>query len=195
MAALVTPEQVGARLGRSYTDPETIRVEALIADVSAAVRSYTGQQILEATTTDRLRVHRGTVRLPQRPVTAVSAVEDIDGNASDYTWDGLDRLNYVGTGTLNRFDYDYFRLTPAVVDVTYTHGYDTTPDDLVGVVSQIVIRALSVDIDRSAIQQETIAGYSYSLGGAAGAGAYGLLLGERQILDRYRRTGSVVWQS
>ena len=56
---LFTVDDVEARLGRDLTAAETARSDGLIADVSAAVRARTGQQLTEATSTDvRLRALR-----------------------------------------------------------------------------------------------------------------------------------------
>ncbi len=182
-----------SRSGLGTSEMDAV-LTAVIADVSAVVRSYTGQEFTEATTTERLRVQRGVVRLPQRPVAAVSAVEDINGNAVAYQWDGLDKLRFVGTGLENRWDLEGYSVPLEVVDVTYTHGYATIPDDIEAVVTNMTLRAVSIDQSNAAIQQESIGGYSYTMGGAAAAGPLGLLLGERQVLDKYRRTAGVVWQ-
>lgn len=60
------------------------------------------------------------------------------------------------------------------------------PGDVLGVVCQIVGRALGTTSAAGAIQQESLGSYSYSIGSAAAAGPMGLLLAERETLDRYR---------
>ncbi len=170
------------------------RIVLVGEEVSAVIRSYTGQTITRETTTDRLRVQRGVVRLPQRPVVTVSAVEDINGNTVSHEWDGLDKLRYVGSGRANRWDIEGYTVPLEVVDVTYTHGYETVPEDITAVAMNMLLRAVQIDATNSAVQQESIGGYSYTMGAAAANGPLGLLLGERQILDKYRRTAGVVWQ-
>lgn len=194
MANLITDQKLELLWQGEMTTPESFRLVYVVEHVSAAIRSYTGQEFTEATTTERLRVQRGIVRLPQRPVSAVSAVEDINGNTVPYQWDGLDRLRYVGTGVANRWDLEGYALPVEVVDVTYTHGYATVPADVEGVAAQMVMRAFGLNQNNAATQQESIAGYSYTMGGAAANGAFGLLVGERQVLDKYRRAAGVVWQ-
>lgn len=84
------------------------------------------------------------------------------------------------------------------VTVTYAHGYDEAlyddpiPDSVIGVVCQVAARALDVAGDDATVQSESVGSYSYSMGAAAASGAFGLLLGERQILDRFRRPGQPV---
>jgi hypothetical protein len=186
MAALATVSQLQARLSTDIADVN--RANQLLADASAAVRSYTGQQFTQATTTDRFKVKRGKVKLPQRPVTAVTAVEDINGNTLLFEWLGSDRVRVQPN--LDTFSFVPWQNGVEYVDVTYTHGYATVPDDIVMVVCQIAGRAYGTSADQSATSSESIGSYSYSTGGAAASGAAGMLAGERAILDRYRRMAS-----
>lgn len=194
MANLIEENKLRLLWFGELTTDDSLRLIYVIEHVSAAIRNYTGQEFTEATTTERLRVQRGVVTLPQRPVSAVSAVTDIDGNAVPYQWDGLDKLRYVGTGLANRWDIEGYLVPVEVVDVTYAHGYAAVPADVEGVAAQMVLRAYGLNQNNAATQQETIAGYSYTMGGAAANGAFGMLAGERAVLDKYRRTAGVVWQ-
>lgn len=190
---LFTVDDVEARLGRDLTAAETARSDGLIADVSAAVRARTGQQLTEATSTDvRLRVRRGKVRLPQRPVTAVTAIKDVNGNPLTFTWLGDDMVQVQPN--LDPFSYVPWRNGISVVDVTYTHGYATAdmPDDIIGVCCSVFARAVGRNPLDSGVTAETIAGYSYTMGAVGAAGGFGLLADEREILDRYRRKGGFV---
>lgn len=159
----------------------------LLRDASATVRLFTGQQFTVGTSTTRLRPNRdGIVVLAQRPVTAVSAVETIDGAALPYLWDGLERVEVwwalpVINGPVPK------QVPP--VDVTYTHGYAEIPDAIVGVVCQVVARGLGLPPDETGLTQESIAGYSYTVGGAAAAGPFGLLSAEKDILEPFARRG------
>lgn len=180
---LATVDDVAARLGRDLTAAEETRVETLVVDASAAVRSYTGQTFSAETTTDRLRVKAGTVRLPQRPVTDVTEVTDLDGNDLAFTWYHGDSITLAGV--------------PANgwVDVTYEHGWEELPADIVAVVCQIVGRALGTPADQGGYQSETIGNYTYAIGAAAAAGATGMMNDERAALDRYRRIGGSAWMA
>lgn len=188
MAALATTAEFEARLGRALTaGAETDRVEALLDDVSAVVRAYTGQQITSSSTTDRIQVRNGTVRLPQRPVTAVAGVDNVDGDPIGYSWDAGDAIYLDGFNPSRSFEVAPFINRTPWVDVTYTHGYATVPADIVAVVCQMVGRAFGRTAETAGVTQESIAGYSYSVGAAAAAGPMGMLADERRILDKYRR--------
>lgn len=178
---LVTIDDIAARLGRDLTDSEEIRAEALVVDVSAAVRAYTGQTFSAEETTRRLHTRAGIVRLPERPVNSVTAVADLDGNDIEFTWYSGDTLTIAASPT------------SGWVDVTYSHGWEELPADIVAVVCQIVGRALGTPADEGAYQQESIGNYSYTIGPAAAAGATGMLNDERAVLDRYRRVGATAW--
>lgn len=182
--ALASITDVECRLGRSLTDAESDRMECLLRDASAAVRAYTGQQITAGTTTARLKVKGGMIRLPQRPVTEVSAVATTGGTALFHTWSAGSQIwlsTYLPSANLAPH-----RNAGQYADVTYAHGYDVTPDDIVAVVCQMATRAFGTSPDQTGVQSETVVSYSYQLGAAAAAGGIGMLPAERQVLDRYK---------
>ncbi len=189
MADLCTTADVEARIGRELTAAEETRVAALIDDASAAIRLYTGRPFAATTTTVRRKPHFGVVRLRQRGITAVTSVTNLDGDAVDFEWDGLSQV-VVGASTY-RFDLD--STIPTAVDVTFTHGSNTIPDAIKAVCAQMAARAFGRPADTSGIQQEAIAGYSYTVGVAAASGAVGLLPDEKAVLDRYRSVGGTAW--
>lgn len=191
MAPLATTADVEERLGRSLTSAETDRIDALLADASATVRTYTGQQFTKATTTDKLRIRNGVIRLPQRPVASVSSVVDPNANAVLYTFDGIDRI-YTGTNVPDTFTFEAWSTPLNVLTVTYVHGYDDIPDDIVGVVCSMASRALGVNPTAAAVVQEAVGPFSRSVGSIGAAGAIGLLPAERETLDRYRSVGGFV---
>lgn len=193
MAALATTDDVALRIGRTFTSDEEDRVQALLDDASAAVRAYTGQTFTLVEDDEvRLRARNGGVRLPQRPVVDVTAVADVDGNTVIFDWDASDTVYLAGLSEAVRFDIEPFRTRTPFVDVTYSHGYESVPADIVAVVCQIVGRAFGRPADATAVTQESIAGYSYSIGGAAAQGPLGLMANEREVLDRYRRPIGVI---
>lgn len=191
---LMTAEDVEARLGRPLTPAEAARIDALLADASSAIRSYT-RQTISAVADDavRLQVRRTHVRLPQRPVTALDAVSDPNGNPCLYRWNGFDIIHVAGN-VIDTFAWVPWVTGMPYVDVVYDHGYDPIPDDIVGVGCSMVSRALGRDPIDAGITSETIAGYSYSIGSAAAAGGFGMLPTEREVLDAYRRVGGWVDQ-
>jgi hypothetical protein len=192
VAALATLDDLEARLGSRVTDED--RAEALLDDVSAIVRAYTGQQFTLVEDDEiRVRVRNGSLRLPQRPVVDVTAVANVDGDSVDFTWDSGDSVQLEGFAALRTsFEVEPFRHRDPWVNVTYSHGYETVPADIVAVVCQIAARAYGRTPDTTGVTQESIAGYSYSVGAAAAAGPAGMLADERRILDQYRRPLSVI---
>lgn len=173
---LATADDLAGRLGRDLSDAEIDQVEFLLADASAAVRAYCGQEFSLSESTVRVRVRGGAARLPQRPVVSVATAADTDENDVDFTWYGSDRV------TISKTWLEW-------VDVTYTHGYEEIPGEIVAVVCQVVGRALGRPADQTGLSSETIGQYSYQVGGAAAAGTVGMLADEKAVLDRYRRVG------
>jgi hypothetical protein len=188
MAALATTADVAARLGRTLTAGEETRLAAILDDVSATIRAYCGVPFASTVAIERLRPKDGRVLLSRRP-SAITAVETIDGDAISYTWSG-GRDVTVGTD-LSRFDLE--PLASPLVDVTYTHGSNTVPAAVVAVACQMAARSFGRPADSTGVVQESIAGYSYSVGAAAAAGPAGMLADERTILDRYRPVGASAW--
>lgn len=173
MTALATIADLEARFGP--IPPERVdEATAVLEDVSASVRAYTGQHFTRETTTVRARPRCGQVLLRQRPVHDVTDVTDITGSALGWSFDGIDTVTVPSSAD--------------VVDVTYDHGYDTIPLDIVGVVCAVAGRVLATEADPS-ITSESIAGYSYSRGTITAAGSWGRFDGENTVLDRYRRVG------
>jgi hypothetical protein len=194
VADLATVADLEARLGRELTASELARAEALLSSASARVRSYTGQQFTQDTTTARVRVNNGRITLPQRPVQTVETIADMDGNAVPFTWYAgasivLGTNSYPPIHPIEAAWYARFR---EWVDVTYTHGYADIPADVVEVVCQIVLRTLGSDPAASGMVQESVEGYSYSMGAAGAAGAVGMLNDEKAALDVYRRKGGTI---
>lgn len=197
MEPLAKPADIVARLGRPLAANEATRVDALLLDASASVRNYTRQQISESESTERLTVRNGKVLLPQRPATAVSAVLSPAGGDMAFAWQGADVLLVAGSLTDSwSWQFEPFAngFDRATADVTYTHGYPdgSVPDDIVGVVCSIVMRAVGREPLDAGVTSESIQGYSYALGVVGAAGAFGLLNAERDILDAYRRTAGRV---
>lgn len=178
---LATIDDLQTRLGRTLTGTDEDRAVALLLGASATVRSWTSQMFTAETTITRLRSRGVTVRLPQRPVTAINDVADTDGNSIGFTWYSGDTITLAAT------------VSGGWVDIDYDHGYDEIPDDIITVVCQIAGRALGTPADEGGYSSETIGTYSYTVGVAAAAGSTGMLNDERAILDRYRRVGGVAW--
>lgn len=196
MASLASAAELEARLGRELTDAETARVEALLEDASAMVRSYTRQQFdLVEGDVQVLRMQGGEIRLPQRPVTAVTRVVAVGGNDNlpdvpimDWVWDNLDLVR-VGSGAcvVNLpeawWDDDGY---PGTYRVTYSHGYETVPADVVRVVCSMVLRTLTAPTMAGGVTSETVGPYSYRLDGPGTGLGVSLSAADKKDLDDYR---------
>jgi hypothetical protein len=104
-------------------------------------------------------------------------------------------------GILRRVDNDW-EIGTQIIQITYTHGYATIPDDVVGVCTRAASRAYQAGVAAAAVgavsgvSSMQLGDYSVSLGtgagGGAGEGIMGasaarmLLLSEKDILNRYR---------
>jgi len=173
------------------TDVEAVRVGALIADASATIRIYTRQTITEETTTDVLQIRNGRIRLPQRPVTDVATVVNVNGDPVLYQRWGNDQIS-ASSNVPDNWAWEPWRNGVNALTVTYTHGYNPVPDEIVGVCCSIVMRAFGRDPIDAGIQSESIQGYSYTLGTIGAAGPIGLLQSEKDILDVYCRVGGQI---
>lgn len=188
MTDLASTDDLEARLGRSLTGSEVDRAEALIAGASARVRTYTGQTFtLVEDDTVQVKVRNGIARLPQRPVVDVTAVETLEGSTLLYTWLNDDRVKVGTDGIDYSWVFESWSGSLSEVTITYSHGYETVPADVVDVVCQMVGRAMTRPADETGLTQESIAGYSYSVGAASAAGSMGMLADEKAALDVYRR--------
>lgn len=75
--------------------------------------------------------------------------------------------------------------------MTYTHGFEEIPADVVAVVCQMVGRVID-GTDTPGLRSESIDDYQYQMGGNIVSGAVALVPSEKETLDRYRRrSGSV----
>lgn len=192
MPAFATASDFATFIQRDLTAEDTATAEYLLNQSTAAVVSYTGQKFsVVANDITRVKVDRGKVRLPQAPVTAVTAVKDTNGNPVTFTWH-IGQTIDVSTQVPDSWAWEPYRNGLQYVDVTYTHGYAAIPPDVVAVVLQMAARAFGSPGAESGMQQESITNYSYQMGGAAASGPVGMLAGERATLDRYRRAGGPI---
>ena len=202
MANLATKADLIARLGRDVTCEEDARLDALLADASAMVRAYTGQDFaVVADDVVTIRAQAGMIRLPQRPVTGVSSVVAIGWNGTpdialtDWWWDGIDLIR-IGAGeyviNLPEQWWDDEDGYPGTFRVTYSHGHVTVPADVVAVVSGMVLRTLTSPAMAGGVTSETIGPYSYRTD-SPGLGLSVVLTDlERKALARYRRTAGMI---
>jgi len=183
----------------SLTEAQTARAHAALADASALVRRYT-RQIFTAVDDDLviLRPVGMFLVLPQGPVTAVNEVRavDQDGVAGDeisgWVFDGIDRIDItrVGFGWLADPWWPWSG-GPESFQVSYDHGNDDVPGDVIAVVSSMVLRTLFSPSTVEGMTSEKIGEYSYQLGQFAGGAAAGLSVrlteADKDALSHYRQ--------
>ena len=194
-SSLATPDDLAVRLGRDLTAAEAIRADVLLADASAKIRRFTRQDFTLVTDDERvLRGPGGEIRLTQRPVLNVTKVVALGGNGlpdvtlSDWLWDGIDLIR-IGTGNMVInlpevwWDDDGY---PGTYRVTYSHGYAQTPDDVVAVCCQMVLRTLTNPSLAGGVTGETIGPYSYRLDAAGGGLVVAMTKADQDDLKVYR---------
>lgn len=169
-----------------------------IAEATEAIKNYC-HQVIERVTNEMITLDcaGGTkLFLPELPVVSVASVVE-DGEALVVT----DDYKLGQYGILHRVD-DVWASGIQIVTLTYTHGYATIPDDVVGVCTRAASRAYQAGLAAAAVgavsgvASMTLGDYSVSLGTGAGGGvgegilgasaARMLLLSEKDILNRYR---------
>lgn len=199
MPALASATDLEVRLGRELTEPETLRVDALLDDASAAVRSYT-RQTFDLVEDDEvvLRAQGGVVCLPQRPVVTVTSVAVIGGSEAlpgftivDYLFDGVDTIRIgEGAAVINMPEawYDDEDGYPGTYRIAYTHGYETVPADVVRVVCGMVLRTLTAPTMAGGVTSETVGPYSYRMDTPGTGLSVALTAADRTELSAYRRT-------
>lgn len=191
--------------------PSVVR---LIEMVSARVANYTGQTF-DKVTDDSIVIqpHDGVLRLPQRPVTALTSITVGTSLISStlYSWqpNGVVRrtsptvfaadsqfTGFVGSaagGVAWPVDGEW-PWPPIATTVVYTHGYDpgAYPDDVAMVVAEkVAVKWLAGARQAEGTQSESIDGYSQSFTHLAHVTAGNAWDPEhKQTLDAYRRSGA-----
>lgn len=178
---LATPDDLAAYTGLTIPEPQA---EMALRLASGMVRRFTGQTItLVVDDTVVLRGGWPTLYLPQRPV----LVDD------DYTLTvtelgdvGLPDLLLADGLTFTRLGDELTRdcgVWSSRVQVTYSHGYDMVPDDILAVVLDVASRSVS---NPSGLRSVSIDDYSRTF--ANETLGTSLTEANRQILAGYRRT-------
>jgi hypothetical protein len=172
-----------------------------IEEATAAIQNYTHQAIEQVEDDEiTLDVAAGQRRLflPELPVTEVSEVVEDDETLTA----GADEDYQLGAhGILHRVGRDW-AAGVQIVEVTYSHGYATIPDDIVAVCTRAASRAYQAGLRASevdgvpGVNAYSLGDYSVTFGAEGGGGvsegvmgasaARMLLLSEKDALNRYR---------
>jgi len=203
MDPLAASGDVAVRYPGTLTGDQMARVPGLLADASAVVRNFTRQVFTVATTTENIRPIGDRVVLRQRPVSAVTAVSLVDtlytGNIlalpmGAWMWDGGQEV-WLGaiTSVINLPDdiTELLQYQIPLIQVTYAHGFDPMPDDVISVVCSMVCRALDIPGPVS-VASSTVGALSYRLGTAAQDGILGMTASEMRMMVPYRRMATTV---
>ena len=197
MDPLATAQQLADRLKLPpFEGEELAQVQLLLDDASDEIRAIVGQAISRTTSTVVLWADKpGRVDLPAWPVVSVDEVK--------YNGEVLDPASY-------RVRYRTLLLpvhcTRAEIEVTYTHGWDPIPNEIVKWTCVLAAAMWNAVRDTGALgmsagmvqRTEAIDDYQLSWQSAEAAGgdsASGLTLAPR-IAERLRATyggGSVAW--
>lgn len=181
-----------------------------LAAAQASVRKYLDQEITFVSGDIVLLDGNGKpwLRLPERPVRAVTTVEEGDGTTADF--EAVEAVDYVlRRSILYRVDGGSWTPGNVNIRVTYDHGWDVgevdsdsdSDFDSPNVPGDIVLATLSAARrlyentgtggSSGDIVQETIGSYSYTLSSEARrAGGVGLIDAEKLIIERYRFGGA-----
>lgn len=213
MASLATIEDLELRLGTQFTEEQRPRIQQLLNDASALVRSYTRQKFnyVEGDVIT-LRPVGSFVRLPQTPVVVVSKIEAVSGynNLPDFTlsawvFDGIDKVQLYGgfDQVVNYPEWWYDYEGANTYRVTYSHGYpigegfDGMPDDIVATVCAMAMRVVTSPSQVGGMVSERIGQYFYQLQqnqGAAGASVR-LNSEDKSALAPYRKSATTIQTS
>jgi hypothetical protein len=202
MADFATKEDVEAFLQIEIsTAAQIASVNRALSEATAAIRNYCHQYLEkvedEAITLDSAGGTR--LFLPELPVIeVVSVVEDGETLAVD------DDYKLGQHGILHRIEQKWASGVQ-IITVTYSHGYETLPDDIVAVATRAAARGYQAGLRAAddeavvGVQAKSLGDYSVSYGseqgGGAGEGVMGasaarmLLLSEKDMLDEYRIKG------
>lgn len=172
MANLVTVDDIENAIGRPPANAaETAKWGYYIGSISSFVNNYVDVSF-ENLVGDTVRLsadYYGIVTLPGGPVSTVTLVanwETATEVASYYN--GLDRV--TGLDPL------------AVVDVTYDHGYEVVPSDIVYLVTDAIVSVLGLSAGTGALKSLTVGDVTETY--ADGTGAVVVRL-SRSTLDKY----------
>lgn len=198
MANFAAVEDIENFLQIEISDADKIAAaEWHLSEASAAVRNYT-KQFLELVTGETItRDCRGGWRfyLPELPVIEVlEVVEDGITLTADEDYKLGDH------GILHRIGRIWKRGIQ-ILEFTYTHGFATIPDDIIGVTTRAAARGYQAGLKAASeagvpgVASKSLGDYSVSYVTDSSEGLMGasaarmLLLSEKDILDHYRLDG------
>lgn len=190
-------------------DDDVARVTRWLDMASAAVRRYTGQtlSLVEDDAVTFPSTGTTVVVLGQRPVRSISDVwiqewgperrEFVSTTRSGWADPDLGRFTWDSWGRLTRLDGLTWGRKFDPVEVTYTHGYDPVPADIVGLIASKVASFRSgLEANPEGLKSLQVGAMSQSFanigGSEAALGPGGLTEAERTALRDYRQSAAAV---
>lgn len=199
LPTLASTDDLVARLGRPLTSREAARAVALLRDASSQIRRACKQDFLyHENDVVTLPAAGGVIKLPQPPVTSVSSVIAISGLQAVpdlpvfwYTFDGIDEVGvsdatYSGVLNLPEQAYDDEGAYTGTFRVTYSHGYQEYPEEVVMVAANAVLSVLQAPTMASGVIGETLGAYAYRLERGGGGLAVALTEADLEALTDFR---------
>lgn len=194
---LATPDDIAARLGRSLTDSEQVRVTPLLQDASAQVRRYCRRDfMLHTGETQILRGYDSEIHLPDKSTTAVHSVTAIGGGdgvpdlpITWFTFDGIDKIRFdPGRWLINMPEiwWEQDDVYPGTYRVVRDYGYPEVPDEVIAVVAVAVIGVMTAPTQAAGLIGETVGPYSYRLERAGGGAGIALSQADLASLSDFR---------
>lgn len=191
MADLFDVDDLAALLQRTFTEAEAAAAAVAQANVTARLNKMCGRSFDGVTAeTVTLRSNGRFIRLPKRPVTAVTSIYTVaaDGTADDlmsgWVFDGIDVIDLASASPQGLEVVSHPGTIP--YRVTYSHGYATPPADI----SAIALKMAVGEVENpEGHQMERVDDYMFQ---RSGPGLSGLSDDDRRIIADYaRRTGSM----
>lgn len=176
---IIEIEEVETALGESIPESDVPRVQWYIDTVSAYVENVTGRAFSEQT--DAVHTARanswGCIEFPE--LTSVTLVELLDGYL--LTWYDATPYGYRFDG----IDTIYNLVPHATYRLTVTYGPADPPDDIIGVVTQLVMAGTGYDISAVGGLTKTRTGDVEDVYGVDSSGRVTLSELMQQVLDSY----------
>jgi hypothetical protein len=183
---LASTDDLADRLGITLTPEQESRAFAVLTDASSVVRNYARQTF--TLVEDDVAYIEGTAEqwlyLPERPVIEVTEISmggaqlvdgqwNVQGDAL-FRYDGWNSRYYLSGGGWNQ---------PNTIAVTYTHGYEVIPEDVIAVVCKI---AQSTWLNPQGYRSANAGAVGVTFdSGTVGVGV--LDADDKRVLDVYRR--------
>lgn len=183
MAALATVADLEVIAG---PQTDTVRAGRLLEMASTVAERWCGRRFARVVNDVRaVDVFGGILRLPDGPVVSVASVT---GPAPSVTAYAATSYQVRPDGALPR-SYGPGWWAPGTYTVTYTHGYDPIPDDVIVAVCRMVERVIAGP--DGGLRSESIGEASFEY---AAAWTTGMTVGvaEQALLSPYRRLGTPI---